>query len=89
MEITFATKCLATAEKYINESDWQELKDNKEKVLKAVKDGLIRICDPLMYGSVKISTGDNWYKKHQFSTNEEAEKAFRNYVYEKLLKGKF
>lgn len=79
MEVTFATKCISTAEKYINESDWQELKDNKEAVLEAVKKGLIRICDPLMYGDVKIASGDKWKGSYD---------EFKGFVYNKLLKSK-
>ena len=60
MQVHFITSDVSTARGYIKNGKWQAVKDNEEKVLQAVEDGLVRIGDPFMYGDVKIATGDKW-----------------------------
>ena len=77
--VYFATQETKIAEKYIKQGNWQRLKENSDKILKAVKEGLIRIGDPSIYGEPKIITGDEWYKKRP---NDD----FIDFVYNYLLK---
>ena len=64
MNVEFSTTDLKNAEDYLRKSKPPLTDDSLQKILSEVKNGSVRILDPMMYGNPGISIQDAFYENH-------------------------